>query len=93
MPFQWDPVVFINLILCIVIVILGLVIYRKSGEELPLYIAAAFGLFGISHAATLTGLLSTVPLIIIRALAYLLVIYALYSCLELTIMQKESKKA
>jgi hypothetical protein len=95
MAFQWDPVLFVNLVLCIVIVLLGLIIYRKSREKLPLYIAAAFGLFGISHAANLAGLGAglTVPLIIIRTLAYLLVIYALYSHLTSTIMQKEAKKA
>jgi hypothetical protein len=95
MAFQWDPVVFVNLVLCIVIVLLGLIIYRKSREKLPLYIAMAFGLFGVSHAATLAGLAPalTVPLIIIRTLAYLLVIYALYSHLTATIMQKEAKKA
>jgi hypothetical protein len=95
MTFQWDPVVFVNLVLCIVIVLLGLIIYRKSREKLPLYIATAFGLFGISHAATLAGLAPslTIPLIVIRTLAYLLVIYALYSHLTSTIMQKEAKKA
>jgi len=93
MAFQWDPVVFVNLVMCIVIVLLGLIIYRKSREMLPLYIAAAFGLFGISHAANLAGLVFTVPLIIIRTIAYLLVIYALYSHLNSMIMQKEAKKA
>ncbi len=95
MAFQWDPIVFVNLVLCIVIVFLGLVIYKKSRERLPLYIASAFGLFGVSHAATLAGLAPalTIPLIIIRTLAYLLVIYALYSHLRSTVMQKEAKKA
>jgi len=95
MAFQWDPVVFVNLVLCIVIVLLGLIIYRKSREKLPLYIAMAFGLFGVSHAATLAGFapVLTIPLIVIRTLAYLLVIYALYSHLRSTIMQKEAKKA
>ncbi|HTY15158.1 MAG TPA: hypothetical protein VMC42_05575 [Methanoregulaceae archaeon] len=95
MAFQWDPVIFVNLVLCIVIVLLGLIIYRKSRERLPLYIAMAFGLFGISHAATLAGFapLLTVPLIIIRALAYLLVIYALFSHLRSSVMQKEARRA
>jgi hypothetical protein len=93
MPFEWDPVVFINLVLCIVIVILGLAIYRKSREKLPLYIAAAFGLFGISHAANLAGLKIAIPLIIIRTIAYLLIIYALYAHLNSWMIQKEAKKA
>jgi predicted benzoate:H+ symporter BenE len=70
-------------------------IYRKSHEFLPLFIAAAFGLFGISHAATLLGFMVplTIPLIIIRALAYLLVIYALVMHLKTSMIAKEARKA
>ncbi len=84
MAFEWDPINFVNLVLCIVIVCLGAFCYRKSREHLPLLVAAAFGLFGISHAATLAGLQIplTVPLIIIRTLAYLLVVIALWQHLR-----------
>ncbi len=81
MAFEWDPILFVNLVLCIIIVLLGLLCYRRNPEPLPLYIGAAFGLFGVSHAATLLGFKVplTIPLIIIRTLAYLLVIYALWT--------------
>jgi hypothetical protein len=77
MAIEWDPILFVILILCIIILLLGILCYRKSQESLPLFIAAAFGLFGISHAATLLGLKVplTIPLIINRALANLLVIF------------------
>ena len=77
---NWDPIYIVNLILCVIILILGLVGRRRSGNNLPLYIGIAFGLFGLSHLATLMGLkdsLSTV-LIIVRTAAYLLVVFALY---------------
>ena len=95
MAFEWDPIIFFNLILCIVIVILGVLCWMKSREQLPLYIAAAFGLFGVSHAATLAGLKDalTLPLIGIRALAYLLVVFALIQYLRSSLMAKETRQA
>ena len=80
MGFNWDPVYIANLALCIVIFILGYWGYRKRRDTVPLLIGTAFGLFGISHLATLFGLATdwTNELIAIRVLAYLTVIYALY---------------
>jgi len=95
MAFEWDPILFVNLVLCIIIVALGIRCWRRGGETLPLYIAGAFGLFGISHAATLLGfkLPLTIPLIIIRALAYVLVIYALILHLRTSVINTEAKEA
>jgi hypothetical protein len=95
MAIEWDPILFVNLVLCVIIVGLGIRNYRNSQETLPLFIAGAFGLFGISHAATLLGykILLTVPLIIIRALAYILVIYALAIHYKTSIISKETTQA
>jgi len=95
MTIEWDPIIFINLVLCIIILVLGYLIFKKSGEKLPLYVGIAFGLFGVSHAATLAGLKVplTLLLIIIRTLAYLLVIYALYMYLRENQVQKETRQA
>jgi hypothetical protein len=70
----------INLILCVVIFIFGLMGWRRSKKTLPLYIAIAFGLFGLSHLATVLNLAAglEVPLIIIRLAAYLIVVFAVY---------------
>jgi hypothetical protein len=74
-----DPVIIVNLIFCIIIVALGIAGYEKVKSMVPLYIAAAFGLFGISHFATILGYASSsTVLVIIRSLAYIVVIYALY---------------
>lgn len=95
MTLPLDPIPIFNLIVCIIIVILGVLSYLKSREVLPLFIGGAFGLFGISHAATILGLatLLTLPLIIIRAAAYLLVIYALYVYLRSCKIAKETTQA
>jgi hypothetical protein len=95
MALEWDPILFVNLLLCIGIVILGFLCFRKSGDMLPALIGAAFGLFGISHAATLAGLRVplTLPLIIIRTLAYVLVLVALWQHLKNSLLQKETRQA
>ena len=80
MQFTWDTMTFINLILCIVILIFGILGYQRSKSRVVLYVGVAFGLFGLSHLATLLGLkesLNTI-MIIVRTAAYLLVAYALY---------------
>ena len=95
MAIEWDPILFVNMVLCILIVLLGILCYRKSHESLPLFIGAAFGLFGVSHAATLLGfkIPLTIPLIVIRALAYILVIYALVMHLKTSMIAKETQQA
>ncbi len=80
MTFTCDPIYITNLILCVIILVLGIIGYRKSGDMSPLYIGIAFGLFGVSHLVTLLGLKVTLTtfLIVIRTLAYLIVIFTLY---------------
>jgi len=80
MSFTWDPMYVVNLVLCIIILALGCWGYRKTEDRVPMYVGIAFGLFGVSHLVTLLGLkeaLETV-LIVIRTLAYLIVVFALY---------------
>jgi PAS domain S-box-containing protein len=80
MTFIPDPITLVNLVFCIIIVLLSLWWYKKTGSYTPLYIGLAFGLFGISHLATLFDL--TTPyqpiLIIIRTSAYILVALGLF---------------
>ncbi|HLA28111.1 MAG TPA: hypothetical protein VJZ49_09480 [Syntrophales bacterium] len=75
-----DIVVLINLILCALIVVFGVVGFKKSKDTLPLFIAISFGLFGIAHLLTLLELTEGITglLIAIRTLAYLLVLYIVY---------------
>ena len=84
MALNLDPIYIVNLTLCITILVLGVFGYRKKGEVAPLYVGAAFGLFGVSHLATILGLKDDLEilLIVIRTVAYLAVIFALYTILK-----------
>ncbi len=70
----------INTVLCIIIVILGCLAYRKNQKMPPLFIGIAFGIFGLSHILTMIGFGESLMnfLIAIRAIAYLLVVFALF---------------
>jgi hypothetical protein len=73
-----DPTVTMNFILCLAILLLALYIYSKKKMTMPLLIGIGFGLFAISHLATLLGLAETweTSLIAVRTITYL-VIYVL----------------
>ncbi|MBU6998469.1 MAG: hypothetical protein HXS41_13025 [Theionarchaea archaeon] len=79
-----DVLTLVNLVLCIIIAALGYWAFKKSSDSVPLYIGIAFGLFGISHLSFLLGLRDTLetPLIVVRLLAYLVVIFALYKVVK-----------
>jgi hypothetical protein len=80
MAFTADPVVVVNLFLCIVIVVLGLLVYRKKQNMSALLIGIAFGLFGLSHLLQLLGItqIPEAALILIRICGYVLVAAALW---------------
>ncbi len=75
----FDPITAVNLILTIIIFVLGVALYVRKKNLIAIYIGIAFALFAISHLATLLGLATTltVPLIVIRAIAYIIIIIAL----------------
>jgi len=79
MALMLDPITIVNLILSLAILVLGIGAYAKKKNGMALYIGVAFALFGLSHLLTLLGLAQslTTYLIIIRTLAYLIVIFAL----------------
>lgn len=74
-----DPIYILNLVLCTIIIVLGFLGYRRTGDKSPLYIGIAFGIFGISHLLTVLGLRETLEafLIAIRTIAYLIVVFTL----------------
>lgn len=78
-----DLINIINTTLCLIILISGGAVFKKTKDKLVLSIAIAFGIFALSHIISLLGL--TRPflsfLITIRVLAYLIVAYALYKVL------------
>ncbi len=79
-----DPVTIINLSLCIIIVVLGFMGFRKNDDRASLAVGVAFILFAMSHLITLTGMSAKLSnfVIIIRMLAYLIVIIALVNAMR-----------
>ncbi|MBI5680894.1 MAG: GAF domain-containing protein [Methanobacterium sp.] len=80
MPLVLDPIYLANLILSLIIVVIGFATYKINKNLIALYIALAFLLFGISHFFFLVGLKGPLEqyLVIIRIIAYILIIYGLY---------------
>jgi hypothetical protein len=70
----------INLVMTAVIMIVGLIGWRRSGKVVPLYFGIAFGLLALSHLAMVLGQAARLEalLIVIRLAAYLIVLYAVY---------------
>jgi Na+/proline symporter len=79
-----DPVVMVNLILCAIILILGVLVYRKRENIDALLIGIAFGLFGVSHLYTLLGLSlwPEITFVMLRIAGYVLVAVALFRILK-----------
>jgi len=84
MVFVPDLVSVLNTVLCVIIVILGILIYLRKGQMNALLIGIAFGLFAISHISTFLSLASCweTALITVRTSGYILVIAALYLLLD-----------
>lgn len=74
-----DAVTAVNFVLAAVILVLGLTLFALKKSSVALYIGIAFGLFAVSHLATLLEIAATltIPLIAMRTLAYLIIIFAL----------------
>lgn len=77
-----EPIPVMNLLFSALIVIVGLYVYWKTKNASPLYIAAGFFLFGLSHLATILGVgdVFATPLLVVRVVGYILVIGSLFIC-------------
>ena len=80
----FDRIYLVNFVLCATIFVFGIGGYRKKKDNLPLYVGIAFGIFGLTHLLTLLGFRKflTDVFIIIRTIAYLLVVIVLYKNLK-----------
>lgn len=73
----------INLLLCIVIFLLGYLMYRRKEKISALLISIAFGMFGLSHFSVVTGIaFPEVTFILLRICGYILVAAALWLLLS-----------
>lgn len=77
---NWDPVTTFNLVLSAVICGVGIVGWARVRNAFALYIGLAFGLFALSHLATVLGRAESLEalLILLHAVGYILVAVAIY---------------
>lgn len=73
----------INLLLCVVIFVLGYLMYRRKEKISALLIGIAFGMFGLSHFSVVTGIaFPEFTFILLRVCGYILVASALWLLLS-----------
>ena len=68
----------LDLVFGVIILILGLWVYKIKQYALALYLALAFGIFAVSYLEVLLGIsTSNISVIFLRLLASLVIVYAL----------------
>ena len=74
----------VNLIFCIIVSALGIVSYEKTKKLLPLFIAVAFILYGVSHLIAILGFKEdlAVHLVAIRTTGYIFMALGLYKLIK-----------
>lgn len=73
----------INLLLCVVIFVLGYLMYRRKEKISALLIGIAFAMFGLSHFSVVTGIaFPEFTFILLRICGYILVASALWLLLS-----------
>lgn len=84
MAFVPNLILMLNLFLCIIILVLGYLVYQKRDTISPLFIGIAFGMFGLSHLNALFDpvLFPDITFVLLRICGYLLVAAALYLLLN-----------
>jgi len=79
MTFAFNPTNMINTALCVIILLMGF----WGKKFTTILIGIAFGLFGLSHVLVMFGMEQVLMsfLIIIRMLAYIMMVFVLYRLL------------
>ncbi len=73
-----DTTTILNLVFGVIILFLGLWVYKIKQYALALYLALAFGIFAVSYLEILLGIsTSNISVIFLQVLASLVLIYAL----------------
>ena len=80
MLFSNIQIYLINLLLCIAILLLGIIAYKKTKRKTTLFIGIAFGLFAISHLIIILEIKQLLAPVVLtlRTSAYLLIIYSIF---------------
>jgi hypothetical protein len=80
MDMNWDPVTTFNLVLSVGVFVLAMIGWARVRNALALFIGLAFGLFALSHLATILLWSESLEalLILLRAVGYVFVMAAVY---------------
>lgn len=91
MRLTWDSIEALNLALSVLILVIGIRAARQGKGLTPLWIGIAFGLFALSHLAEILGLKQSLTevLVIIRILAYLLIVFLQYKLARAPLVKTE----
>ena len=78
-----DGLAIFYLVFCFIICGFGIWVYSKRKDDVPLYIGVAYGIFTIERLIVLLSSGPTLDVlgIVLRIIAYLLVLFALYKAL------------
>lgn len=78
-----DILSLIYLLFCLAVCILGIVVYVKRKNSLALFLGIAYGFFTIDRFIVLLGVVAGLDVfgIVLRVIAYLLILFALYKAL------------
>ena len=78
-----DVLAILYLVFCFAISVFGIWIYSKKKDNVPLYIGIAYGFFTTDRLIVLLGRAPGLDIlgIVLRIVAYLLVLFALYKAL------------
>ena len=85
MAVSWDPIVWTNFVLCIVVVVTGFGGYAIKNDKVPIYIGIAFFFFAVSHVAAILGFVAELVyfLLVTRVIGYLAILYILYRYIKM----------
>lgn len=74
----FDVTTTLNLCFDLIIVVLGLMAFKRKQYVLALYVALGFGMFALSYVEVIMGLSSSnISVLFLRILGYLVIIYSL----------------
>jgi len=74
----FDITTTLNLCFDLIIVVLGLLAFKRKQYVLALYVALGFAMFALSYVEVMIGLSSSnISVIFIRVLGYIVIVYAL----------------
>ena len=78
-----DGLEILYVVFCFIICVFGIWVYSKKKDDVPLYFGIAYGLFTVDRLISLLGLTPSWDIlgIVLRIVAYLLILFALYRAL------------